>query len=444
MARVLPPRPNLDHLRNEAKSLVKAHKAGDASVCKTLGLLKRFEGASEEGVLKSDLSLHEAQFALAMDYGFPNWNALVQEVRSAGEAVVFQDNRTAATGLRGDRLRQDTFSLAVTAALRVLGRSVDYQTVHLWSGNAFAPDIRPEEPTRGHWQLQGRERCLDVIAAGAGVEARAFPDWHELAEIPPMPKDEKEAEVWLREYYAKPAASYLSHALQAGDVVVSCGEWAGARGLLWCDWGLVVEARSDGTILGAAPNGRSDNLITHIRDGWILRDGGSSLPAEGVRRQVLQRAVQRIRGEGPAFLPGPRKVLFGLAAMDAWIAGMAQVPFDVQKWQGKDHSAAHARETASPTFEGSKVAGAYLRQMAEALPEAAAVPLQDAARQYERIVELLGPALDDAGPETYETIMGDDHRQQNHVRETLQPVRECLGAVAGHIEDALAHIIHEF
>jgi hypothetical protein len=309
--------------------------------------------------------------------------------------------------------------------------------VHLCSSNAFAPDIRPEEPTRGHWQLQGRERCLDVIAAGAGVHVRPFPDWHELADIPPMPKDEKEAEAWLREYYAKPAASYLSHALQAGDVVVSCGEWAGAPGLLWCDWGLVVEARSDGTILGAGPNGRSDNLITHIRDGWILRAGGSPLPAEEIRRQVLQRAVQRIRGQDSAFMPGSRNVLFGLAAMDAWITAMAQVPFDVQQWQGRDHSAGQARETAMPTFEGSKAAAVHLRDLAKGLPATSASALQDAASQYGRIVELLSPALADTGPGSYSASMGDESRQRKHVQETLRPVRECLSDAADLMEKAL-------
>jgi hypothetical protein len=437
MSRSLPPKPSLRFLKEEAKDLLRAQRHKEATVCPTLRLLRRFRDATDQQILSAEVGLQEVQFALAMEYGFPSWDALVQHVRSIGEAVLFRDDRAAGIGFRGDRLRQDTFSLAVTAGLGVLGRAVDYRTVHLRSGNAFAPDIRPEEPTRSHWQLQGRERCLDVIAASVGVEVRPFPDYHELADIPPMPKDQKEAEVWLREYYAKPAASYLSHALQTGEMVVSCGEWAGAPGLLWCDWGLVVEARSDGTILGAAANGRSDNLITHIRDGWILRAGGSPLPAEDIRRQVLRRAVQRIRGEGPPFRPGSRGVLFGLPAMDAWISAMAQVPFDVQQWQGKDHSLGHARETALPTFDGSKAAAAYLRRMADDLPVAAAVLLQDGARHYDRIAELLEPVLADGGLETYQAIMGDEARQRQHAQQTLQSVRQCLETVAGCIEATL-------
>ena len=436
MSRSLPAKPSLRFLKEEAKDLLKAQRHKEDTVCPTLRLLRRFRDSTDSEILSAEVALHEAQFALAMDYGFASWDALVQEVRSAGEAVVFRDDRAAGVSFRGDRLREDTFSLAVTAALGLLGRSLDYRTVHLWSCNAFAPDLRPEEPTRCHWQLQGRERCLDLIAAGAGVRVRPFPDWHELADIPPMPEDAKEEEAWLREYYAKPAASYLSHALQAGEVVVSCGEWAGARGLLWCDWGLVAEARNDGTILGAAPNGRSDNLITHIRDGWILRAGGSPLAEQDIRRQVLQRAVERIRGEGAAFAPGPRRVVFGLAAIDAWIDAMAEVPFDAEH-PGRDHSAAHARETALPTSEGAKAAGAYLRQLAHGLPEAATARLHDAARQYDRIVELLGPALGDAGPATYAAIMGDESRQREHAQTTLRQVRNCLEAAAGLMEKAM-------
>jgi len=439
MSRSLPPKPSLRYLKEEAKDLLKAHHRRDTTVCPTLRLLRRLRDATDQQIMSAEVQLHEAQFALAMDYGFPSWDALVEKVKSVDESVVFRDDRAAGVGFSGDSLRQDTFSLAVTAALGLLGPSVDYRTIHLWSGNAFAPDIRPDEPTRGHWQLQGRERCLDVIAAGAGVQVRPFPNYHGLADIPPMPKDQKEADVWLREYYAKPAASYLSHAIQAGEVVVTCGEWVfPTRGVLWCDWGLVVEARGDGTILGAAPNGQSDNLITHVRDGWILRAGGSPLPAEEIRRQLLQRAVQRIRGEGPAFGPGSREVLFGLAAMDAWIAAMGQAPYDCEQWQGKDHSAAHARQTAMPTFEGSKAAGTYLRAMAKEFPAQAAVALEAAADQYGRIVELLAPALGDSGAETYPAIMGDAARQQAHVQRVLRPVRECLDAAAGSIEKALA------
>jgi hypothetical protein len=117
MTRSLPPKPSLRFLKEEAKDLLKAQRRKDPSASAVLRLLRRFRDARDENILAADVALHEAQFALAMDYGFSSWDALVQEVRSVGEAVVFQEQRAAGVGFQGDRLRQDTFSLAVTCRL---------------------------------------------------------------------------------------------------------------------------------------------------------------------------------------------------------------------------------------------------------------------------------------------------------------------------------------
>jgi hypothetical protein len=50
---VLPLQPNLEHLRNEAKALLKAHAARDAGVSGTLRLLHRFEKATDAEILNS-------------------------------------------------------------------------------------------------------------------------------------------------------------------------------------------------------------------------------------------------------------------------------------------------------------------------------------------------------------------------------------------------------
>ena len=329
----------------------------------------------------------------------------------------------------------------MAASLNALGRTADYETVYVLSCNPFAPDLRPDEPSRCHWQMQGRERCLDLIATAFGLTHRPFPNYHDLADIPPMPKENAAAEIWLKEYYAKPAASYLSHALQIGEVVVSAGEWAFAPGLNpginWCDWGAVVEARQDGTILGASANGRVDNVITHIRDGWILRSDENPLPHEVVHRKALERAILRIRGSETPFNPGPRKIVFGLFAMDAWIEAMNSVPFDVEKWGGKDRSAEQALKASLPVLEGSRTASQFLRRVADEDGGISAAPLREAATRYERIAELLEPWLSNSGAESYAAIMGDLARQQEHAAKTLRPIRECLVNVATCLEKAL-------
>ncbi len=83
--RELPPRPNLDQLKKQAKDIHRAHQRGDASCCEVLRWLHRFAGAGDELVLALPVSLSEVQHALAMDYGFTGWASLrsfVERMRS--------------------------------------------------------------------------------------------------------------------------------------------------------------------------------------------------------------------------------------------------------------------------------------------------------------------------------------------------------------------------
>ena len=73
MSRTLPRNPNLEHLKKEAKHLLHAFKDGDPSVCEVLRYHYRFARASDETILKAEVTLQEAQHALALDYGFKSW-----------------------------------------------------------------------------------------------------------------------------------------------------------------------------------------------------------------------------------------------------------------------------------------------------------------------------------------------------------------------------------
>jgi len=86
----LPEKPNLRNLKNQAKALLKAHGRQDPPACETLRLLRRFSGASDPEILGSRLALADAQYALALDYGFASWTRLKQHVET------MQDEATAA------------------------------------------------------------------------------------------------------------------------------------------------------------------------------------------------------------------------------------------------------------------------------------------------------------------------------------------------------------
>jgi len=80
MTKLLPVRPSLENLRKQAKTLLKSHSSRDASALPLLRQLRRFSRLSDGQILSSPLSLAEAQYALAMDYGFPSWAALKEAV----------------------------------------------------------------------------------------------------------------------------------------------------------------------------------------------------------------------------------------------------------------------------------------------------------------------------------------------------------------------------
>jgi len=82
MQRHLPERANLRHLRNEAKALLKSQRRGDREVCARFRTLRRFSKASLEEIAAAGLSLQEAQYALALEYGFDSWNELRRHVES--------------------------------------------------------------------------------------------------------------------------------------------------------------------------------------------------------------------------------------------------------------------------------------------------------------------------------------------------------------------------
>jgi hypothetical protein len=80
MPRSLPPRPNLDQFRHQARDILNAHRRGDAAACPVLRLLPRFASASDSAILSAPLTLGNAQHALALDYGYASWRELKERV----------------------------------------------------------------------------------------------------------------------------------------------------------------------------------------------------------------------------------------------------------------------------------------------------------------------------------------------------------------------------
>jgi ankyrin repeat protein len=73
----LPERPHLDHLRKQAKELLRDYRAGDAAACQQIRqYLPAAKGQSDAGLRALPLLLRDAQSCVARQYGFPSWQEL--------------------------------------------------------------------------------------------------------------------------------------------------------------------------------------------------------------------------------------------------------------------------------------------------------------------------------------------------------------------------------
>jgi Lon protease-like protein len=112
MQRDLPARPNLDHLKKQAKDLLDAHQRGDEqALARIRTAVPSFATLSDEDLARAPFALHDAQSAVAREYGLKSWNELRDEVA----------RRTADPPLSEELLRalmNRPFPEAVGAAMR--------------------------------------------------------------------------------------------------------------------------------------------------------------------------------------------------------------------------------------------------------------------------------------------------------------------------------------
>src|SRR5947208_914875 len=83
MPKLLPPRPNLEQLRKQAKDLLKSLKSGDPEAIKRIQENHpRWARVSGSDIRDTPFSLSEAQLVIAREYGFASWPRLKEHVDS--------------------------------------------------------------------------------------------------------------------------------------------------------------------------------------------------------------------------------------------------------------------------------------------------------------------------------------------------------------------------
>jgi hypothetical protein len=83
----LPERPNLEQLKKQAKSLLRAAGDKDPEALRRFSVLPAFANRSDAEVMAIGLALHDAQSVIARELGFASWNTLREEVE--GRALSF-------------------------------------------------------------------------------------------------------------------------------------------------------------------------------------------------------------------------------------------------------------------------------------------------------------------------------------------------------------------
>ncbi len=84
----LPPSPDLDHLRKQAKRLLRASRSGTTDACERFAAsLPAARGLSPSTLAQHPLRLHDAQSVVAREHGFRSWTELKRYVEWARSAA---------------------------------------------------------------------------------------------------------------------------------------------------------------------------------------------------------------------------------------------------------------------------------------------------------------------------------------------------------------------
>jgi Lon protease-like protein len=88
MRRDLPPRASLEHLKKQAKDLLEGHKRADPeALARIRDAVPAFAAMSDNAIAKASLALHDAQSAIAREYGMKSWVELRQAVSAQSPAT---------------------------------------------------------------------------------------------------------------------------------------------------------------------------------------------------------------------------------------------------------------------------------------------------------------------------------------------------------------------
>jgi hypothetical protein len=101
----LPERPNLEQLKNQAKSLLRSARAKEPTALERFRVLPTLGSLPLDRLETMELALHQAQSVIAREYGFKSWRELHEHVeeQSLSFAAAVDEFVRCATGSAKDR-----------------------------------------------------------------------------------------------------------------------------------------------------------------------------------------------------------------------------------------------------------------------------------------------------------------------------------------------------
>jgi hypothetical protein len=298
------------------------------------------------------------------------------------------------------------------------------------STNSFCPAIAIQNrDSKSFWHVQAwmADKGIDTLAKRYGLNARQLD-----ADLP-------------RGKAARNSAieQAVRGELDAGNAVIVCQGWHhNGDGAMTPYAGIVTATGAGGVLFGVTLNSGQGSHLDGAGNVWTLSPGAQTLTAHEADVTALRSAVARIRSQPPFEKTAERA--YGLAAMDEWMKAMSTMPgfCPCQGCQGRLHNPSMykleaAYENAVSTAAACQVTSRYLRRISPDFPAAGRAHLESAAGRYDRIASLLAPAMQETGPESYVTILGDMAKQRAHVATVLTPVRAEYAAIADDLERAL-------
>jgi RNA polymerase sigma-70 factor (ECF subfamily) len=351
-----------------------------------------------------------------------------QQVNAMGTTQASTSPNPRTIRLSGHGQREDSVSLALAAVANALGTQADHGRLYALSANAFAPAINAGETCCSWWHNQARmgTQNLPAMAAALGLKATRL----DVPEPPAGSSDDQAIQA---------AAQAVLKAMQDGAIVITEGGWDEVGAWNWS--GVVTDVSPDGVIRGSSlsantTEGKVDVPWKYPGKLWAITKGDRAAPAKDADIALLRQAVSRIRGTGVYRSSGGD--LYGLEAMDKWIAQMRDVRgFCVECFARTPVVGVQdAPDNDARMYEAALVAADQLRNGMDGLPGECRPYLDSAADHYDRVAALLAPAASGQGGFSYDTL-NSLAAQGQYAADVLEPVRTEIASAADDMQSAL-------